>query len=208
MKEGFYEKYWSGADEKRLDFNIKWPKLKKFIPLEKETIILDFGCGNGAILREMALINPEAKYVGVDVSETALEAAKKSFPLAAFYKISDIEKTPLENQSVDFIFSSEVLEHIFNVENAFSEFKRVLKPGGKILLTVPYHGFIKNILIAIFAFNNHFNPASSHIRFFSKKTLFDLLNKFGFGVIKYGYYGRFYPIPHSIWVLGEREYEK
>lgn len=205
MEDNFYEKYWSGADEKRQDFDIKWPKLKRLIPIDDDLIILDFGCGNGAILKEMALVNPNAKYIGADVSEIALESAKNAFPSASFCKISDIEKVRLGDQSVDFIFSSEVLEHIFNTENVFMEFRRILKPGGKVLLTVPYHGFIKNILISMFAFSSHFNPISPHIRFFSKKTLFGLLKKFDFNVIKYGYYGRFWPISHSIWVLAVKK---
>ncbi len=204
MEGNFYEKYWSGASEKRSDFNIKWPKLKKFIPLEKNVVILDFGCGNGAILKEMSVLNPDARYIGVDVSETGLSQARKNFPNVAFYKISDGGKIPLENESADFIFSSEVLEHVYDTENAISELQRILKPGGKILLTVPYHGFVKNILIAITNFNRHFDPAGSHIRFFSKKTLLRLLKRFNFNVIKYGYYGRFYPVSHSIWVLAAK----
>lgn len=40
----FYENYWSDNKNSHLsDFNLKWPKLKKFIPLEKEVVIVDFG---------------------------------------------------------------------------------------------------------------------------------------------------------------------
>jgi len=179
MKEGFYEKYWSGAEGNMFDFKIKWPILKKFIPPEKGKTILDFGCGNGAIIKEMVAINPEAKYIGVDVSETALNQARENFPNVVFYKINDGGKIPLENGTADFIFSSEVLEHVYDTENALAELQRILKPGGKFLLTVPYHGFIKNFLIAAFSFNKHFNPAGPHIRFFSKKSLFSLLKKAG-----------------------------
>ena len=55
-------------------------------------------------------------------------------------------------KTADFVFSSEVLEHIYDVENAFSEVARILKPGGRLLLTTPYHGLIKNILITRFFF--------------------------------------------------------
>lgn len=64
---------------------------------------------------------------------------------------------------------------------------------------------IKNLLIVLFAFNRHFNPTGSHIRFFSKKSLFGLLQKYGFKVLKYGYYGRFYPVSHSIYILAEKK---
>ncbi len=201
----FYEKYWLNNKDSRLgDFNLKWPKLKKCIPLEKGMAIVDFGCGNGQIIQEMKKINPQAEYIGLDVSGTALKSAEAILPDCKFYKIEDGGKFPLNDNSADFIFSSEVIEHIYDTENAFAEISRILKPGGKLLLTTPYHGFIKNLLITLFAFNKHFNPTGAHIRFFTKKTLFGLLNKNNFKVLNYGYYGRFWPFSHSIFVLVEK----
>ena len=74
----------------------------------------------------------------------------------------------------------------------------------ELLLITPYHGLIKNLLITIFAFNKHFNPTGPHIRFFTKKTLLDLLSKNKLKTVKIGYYGRIYPIPHSIYVLAQK----
>jgi len=204
MSNKFYERYWEGKAEYLPDFKIKWPKLKKFIPLEKEIVIVDFGCGNGQIIQEIKKINLKAEYIGLDVSETALKSAKTILPDCKFYKIEDGGKLPLKNNSVDFIFSSEVIEHIYDTENAFSEISRILKSGGKLLLTVPYHGLIKNILIMFFAFDKHFNPTGPHIRFFSKRTLFSLLKKNRFEIEKYGFYGRFYPLSHSIYILAKK----
>lgn len=205
MTKQFYENYWVGQDNYLSDFNIKWPKLKKFIPTNDNITIVDFGCGNGKILKEIKKINPKAKLIGLDVSEIALQEAKRNLPEVEFYKIIDGEKFPLNDDVADFIFSSEVVEHIYDTENAFSEIARVLKANGKILLTTPYHGFIKNLLITFFAFNKHFNPTGAHIRFFTKKTLFDLLENNGFNIEKHGYYGRFYPISHSIFVLAKKK---
>lgn len=205
MTKKFYENYWIGQDNYLSDFNLKWPKLKKFIPLNDNIIIVDFGCGNGKILGEIKKINSKAKLVGFDVSETALKEAKKNLLEVEFNKITDGEKLSLGDKVVDFIFSSEVIEHIYDTENAFKELARILKPGGKILLTTPYHGFIKNLLIILFAFNKHFNPVGAHIRFFTKKTLFNLFKKYGFEMEKYGYYGRFFPISHSIYILARKK---
>lgn len=204
MTKQFYENYWDGQSDYLSDFGLKWPKLKKFIPLDNNITIVDFGCGNGKILEEIRKINSNAKLIGLDVSETALQQAKRDLPGIEFYKINDGEKFPLNNDCVDFIFSSEVIEHIYDVENAFKEIARILRPGGRILFTTPYHGFFKNLLITLFAFNKHFNPTGAHIRFFSKKTLLDLLDKNNFKAIKIGYYGRFFSIPHSIFILTEK----
>lgn len=205
MTKQFYENYWQGAKDYSPDFALKWPKLKRFIPIKRDVVIVDFGCGNGQIIKEMELVNPEATYIGLDISEKALEQARKILPDYKFYKIEDGGRFPLDDNSVDFVFSSEVIEHIYDTENAFSEITRILKPGGKLLLTTPYHGLIKNILIVLFVFDCHFNPIGPHVRFFSKKSLFNLLKKNAFNVEKYGYYGRFYPIPHSIFVLAKKK---
>jgi len=198
----FYESYWQNIHGHLDDFKTKWSKLKKFIPQESGITILDFGCGAGQILKEIQKINPRAKLIGLDVSEKALGEAKKELPGAEFYGINDGEKVPVSDNSVDFIFSSEVIEHIYDTENAVSEVNRILKPGGKLLLTTPYHGFIKNLIILLSGkFDSHFNPTGPHVRFFSKRTLSNLLKKFGFKIEKLGYYGRFYPIPHSIFTL-------
>ena len=100
----FYEKYWSEAGGYLNDFNLKWPKLKKFIPQEKGIVIVDFGCGNGQIIKEMKLINPEVNYIGLDVSKNALEQAREILPNCKFYKIEDGESLPLENNSADEVF--------------------------------------------------------------------------------------------------------
>ena len=206
MTKQFYENYWKGQNDYLSDFSLKWPKLSKFIPLENNIMIVDFGCGNGKILSEIKKINSKAKLIGLDVSAIAIEQAKKDFSGIEFYKITDGERLPLDDGTTDFIFSSEVIEHIYDTENAFAEISRILKPNGKLLLTTPYHdhGFIKNLLITFFAFNKHFNPTGAHIRFFTKKILLDLLRKNGLKPLLIGYYGRIYPIPHSIYILTEK----
>lgn len=200
----FYEKYWEKKNGHLDDFNLKWPVLHGYIPKEKSITVLDFGCGKGEILGEIAGINPDARCIGIDVSVKAIEDARKKYHKFTFHKISDGEKMPIENESIDFVFSSEVIEHIYDTENAVSEIARVLKSGGKLLLTTPYHGFLKNLAITLFGFDKHFNPIGPHIRFFSKKTLSALLQKYGLKSREFKYYGRFYPFSHSIVVLAKK----
>ena len=200
----FYEKYWERASNSLGDFSLKWPKLSGFIPRESGVSILDFGCGKGEIIGAIKKLNPEAKCTGLDVSKIAIDFAAKDRPGAIFHVIEDGGKFPLADNSMDFIFSSEVIEHIYDTENAFREMSRVLKPDGEALLTCPYHGFIKNLAIILFGFDEHFSPTGPHVRFFSKKTLFSLLHQNRFEILKHGYYGRFYPISHSIFVLAKK----
>ena len=201
----FYDRYWaSQQDGKPSDFVYKWPALEPLIPREPGVIILDYGCGTGEILRELRALNPGARYIGVDVSETALVTARAAVSEAMFHHVSDGQRVPVAAASVDFIFSSEVVEHVYDTEVIFTEFARLLRPGGRILITTPYHGLIKNLLLVTFAFDRHFDPKGPHVRFFSKRSLFSALRTVGLEPEIHGYYGRFYPISMGIYVLAHK----
>ena len=209
----FYEFYWAQrleSEKRGDDFNeqshlrLKLSKISQYIPKERDTIIVDFGCGNGKAINEISKINPSAKYIGLDISDIAIKEASVSSPKGEFHKITDGEKVPLGESSVDFVICSEVIEHIYDVGSALSEIYRILKVNGKLLLTTPYHGFIKNLLIIFLNFENHFNPTGPHIRFFSKKSLLSCITKVGFRPLIHGYFGRFYPVPHCMFILAEK----
>jgi 2-polyprenyl-3-methyl-5-hydroxy-6-metoxy-1,4-benzoquinol methylase len=201
----FYERYWSGRQTGRLsDFERKWPILAPLIPTDSSLTILDYGCGNGEILVEMQRLNPAARYFGADVSNTAIEAARVRLPGVTFHAISDGGGLPLENGAVDFIFCSEVIEHVYDTEATFRELARLLRPGGHLLLTTPYHGLAKNLLLVLCAFDRHFDPLGPHIRFFTKGSLFRCLRNAGLEPRDHGYVGRFFPISMAIYVMAQR----
>jgi ubiquinone/menaquinone biosynthesis C-methylase UbiE len=93
---------------------------------------------------------------------------------------------PFDDASFDFIWCSEVLEHLFSPLAALKEIRRVLKPGGQFRCTVPYHGLLKNLGIALFAFERHYDPEYPHIRFFTKKSLKALVQRAGLNVTQVG----------------------
>jgi 2-polyprenyl-3-methyl-5-hydroxy-6-metoxy-1,4-benzoquinol methylase len=201
----FYERYWSDKGTGKLsDFDRKWPVLAPLIPREPGLSILDYGCGNGEILTEIQRLNPRARCMGADVSETALGVARRRLPEVPFYGLRDGGRTPLDSGSVDFIFCSEVIEHVYDTEATFQELARLLKPGGRILLTTPHHGLVKNILLVLFAFDRHFDPGGPHIRFFTRRSLFASLRRAGMWPERHGYIGRFYPVSMAIYVLARR----
>jgi SAM-dependent methyltransferase len=202
--KNYYEDYWKKDHGKRFDFDIKWEKLRRYIPLEKGVVIADLGCGDGVIINEIRAVNPSAGLIGLDVSGEALQAARAACPQGQFHKIEDGGPFPLADNSVDFIFSSEVIEHIYDTQNAFNEIRRVLRPGGKVLLTTPYHGFVKNLLLVLFSFDEHFSPTGPHIRFFTKRSLGALLSSSGMDVIAWDHYGRFFPVPFSMVALARK----
>ena len=205
----FYNEYYKKRRGGYLDdFSFKWPVLRKVLPLKNGQTVLDFGCGTGKIIKKMKTDFPKCKYFGLDVSEVAIKIAKRTCPNDKFYVIEDGYKLPFKNNGFDFIIAADVIEHVYNTKKTFSELVRVLKPKGKILISTPYYGFIKNLLIITFGFDKIFDPFGQHIRFFSKKSLFSIVTSEGLSVTKHGYYGRFYPISRGIYILAEKHSRK
>lgn len=199
----FYERYWDGK-ESLGDLEIKWPVLQKYIPRKKNVSLLDFGCGKGFLLSKIASFNPTLTLVGVDVSKNAITAIKNIFPKGDFRQINEDGKIPFDDNTFDFIVAADVLEHIYDTTNALSELTRVLKPNGKIFISVPYHGMLKNIIVTFVGFNFYFDPKQAHIRFYTKGNLLKCVNEAGLKILKHGYYGRFYPISHGQYVVCEK----
>jgi ubiquinone/menaquinone biosynthesis C-methylase UbiE len=92
--------------------------------------VLDFGCGAKPYKSEFKNVN---QYVGVDLENEGHSHINEDIDF--FY---DGKKLPFESEEFDAVFSSEVLEHVPNIGNSLSEIKRVLKPGGQLLLSIPF----------------------------------------------------------------------
>lgn len=200
----YYERYWEDIPAELADYKVKWPILSKFIPRENLTI-LDYGCGKGKILSDVRKINRKAVLYGADVSSIARQASKKSVPDAQILEIDENQKVPLKSASCDFILSLDVIEHIYDTDKAYVEFRRLLKRGGKLLLSTPYYGLIKNLIIAVIGFDIVYEPTTPHIRFYTKKSLTSILIKYGFTVKKFGYYGRFPFVWRGMYALAEKQ---
>ncbi|PIS38608.1 MAG: hypothetical protein COT34_02765 [Candidatus Nealsonbacteria bacterium CG08_land_8_20_14_0_20_43_11] len=119
--------------------------LEKYI--KDEDKILDLGCGNGRFV-EM-LPNKKTEYIGADNSERLIEIAKNKYPQYKFIVVSALN-LPFSDNYFDKVFSLAVLHHIPSEEfrrQFLKEVKRVLKPGGLLILTVWNLNPFKMILI-------------------------------------------------------------
>jgi 2-polyprenyl-3-methyl-5-hydroxy-6-metoxy-1,4-benzoquinol methylase len=107
----------------------------KAIEMLEGNLILDVGCGTG-ILAKYIEKNKKMKVIGIDFSPKALEKARESG--VECYEI-DIEKGLPKRwrNKFDSILMSEVLEHIFDTDFVIDELKKVLRPEGILVLTVP-----------------------------------------------------------------------
>jgi SAM-dependent methyltransferase len=140
--------------------------------------VLDLGCGAGRFLAVIAQAGGEP--VGVELAEAAAERARANVPGADVRLVDADGSLPLGHGAVDLVWCSEVLEHIPDAEAALHEARRVLRRGGRLLLTVPFHGRVQAALIALTRFDAHFDPQGQHVRFFTARSLRRTLDATGF----------------------------
>ena len=97
--------------------------------------ILDLGCGNGISSR--LLNQADFDVVGTDISALFLEEAQEWENPKLRYQVCDVLELPFENNSFDVICSNELIEHLPDVETALTEMIRVVRKGGKVVLSGP-----------------------------------------------------------------------
>lgn len=127
--------------------------------------ILDAGAGEQQFKKFCTHLN----YVSQDFGEYKPEALDKGLQMQQWDYgkldiISDIATIPAEDASFDAIMCTEVFEHIINPRDAIKEFSRLLKPGGKLIITAPFCSLTH---FAPFHFYTGFNS------FFYEKELSD-----------------------------------
>lgn len=153
--------------------------------------ILDLGCGNGALTRALA----EAGFdvLGCDADREGIDHAKLAggqFTVASIYD----NPAKLGHGDFDAVVSAEVVEHLFSPRQLPAFAAAVLKPHGYLIVTTPYHGYLKNLALSLFnKWDTHLDPfwEGGHIKLFSRKTLARLLEEGGFDVVSFQGVGRF-----------------
>jgi SAM-dependent methyltransferase len=136
-----------------------YSNLKKIAP-KLTGNLLDFGCGTKPY---RSLFTNLQHYIGLDIENEG--HPHENEPIDVFY---DGKTIPFPDQHFDSIFSSEVFEHVFDIEPILNELNRVLKTNGQLLISLP------------FAWNEHEIPND-----FARYTSFGIkhiLEKAGFEV--------------------------
>jgi len=155
--------------------------------LPAKTLVVDMGCGNGTFL---SLFQGRGwELYGSDFSPTAIAFAQKNHPDISF-SLADAQSLSGELTSrlgqFDVVLSTEVIEHVYNPRGFLRTCNSLLKPGGTIVLTTPYHGYLKNLALALTGkLDEHFTVLwdHGHIKFWSAKTITKVLEETGFGEI-------------------------
>lgn len=185
-----------------------YDKLVAMLSKEKNKCILDMGCGNGDIANR--LIAEGYCVYGVDASEQGVAIANRITPNHFFVMDFDRGRFPEELSQVQFdtIISTEVIEHLYSPETYIKQCARYLGKGGILIISTPYHGYLKNVILAVSGkLDAHFTALweGGHIKFWSRKTLNILLERNQFSVKMFKGCGRWPYVWKSMLVQAEKQ---
>ena len=149
--------------------------------------LLDIGCQDGDMCY---LMHQEGFEVcGVDIDRERIIKAKQKYQQIEFKYADCGNKIPFSDDFFDVVWAGDVIEHICNTDIFVNEINRVLKVRGLFALSTPAHDMIKK----------HFDPEFPHYRFYTLKSLKNVLEKRGFRIIKVKF--GFCPINHDLYKL-------
>jgi SAM-dependent methyltransferase len=114
----------------------RWTRAIAALPRTKGRIV-DLGCAFGFATRRLRRAGYAA--VGVDASVSYIERARRADPAGEYY-VADAAQTPLADASFDGAICLDVLEHLPDEAGAIAELARLVRPGGTLVLSVPYRG--------------------------------------------------------------------
>jgi 2-polyprenyl-3-methyl-5-hydroxy-6-metoxy-1,4-benzoquinol methylase len=160
------------------------PRINQWLAGQRATRVLDLGCGNGAFTN--ALVCPGRQLTGIDASESGIALAWRSSGEARFFLASLDQPLPSAlRRGFDAVVCVEVIEHLLLPRNVFRRAREALAGGGHLIITTPYHGYWKNLALAVMGkFDRHWHPLRDygHVKFFSIPTLRRLFREEGFRV--------------------------
>lgn len=175
-EEKFYNR--QTIDDKHLDL------ILNLIKLNNNEVVLDLGTGSGYLAFALARENPDNKVIGLDIVEETLkrntEKAKQQNLNNIFFTDYNGTIFPFEDESIDVIYTRYALHHFSDINGAFREMKRVLKPKGKIILSDPTpnendkSGFVDAFMK---------KKLDGHIKFYTKREFEELAEENGFKIL-------------------------
>lgn len=169
------------------------------------SLLFDVGAGNGQL--GAALCSRGYRVIGIEPSRDGVEHAKGLHSDLNIELGSAYEDLASRFGIFRVLYSIEVVEHLYDPRLFTKTCFNMLEPGGVLILSTPYHGYAKNLLLALTGkMDDHFTALwdHGHIKFWSKKTLTNLLSEAGFDVVNFEYAGRFHPFSKSMFAIARK----
>jgi 2-polyprenyl-3-methyl-5-hydroxy-6-metoxy-1,4-benzoquinol methylase len=203
-----YEEYWSRASPS--------PLADPRTPLRRALLwqllgqhgvspirLLDCGAGDGGLVAEAVTRGLDA--TGIEIAEAAIAQGRASHPEVELIQHSVEDRPwPVPSQSFDCVVAFEVIEHLLRPTELLAGAHAALVPDGHLAISTPYHGFVKNVAVAAFRFESHFDVVGEHVRFITDRAMRDLLEANGFDVLEVIHLGRFRPLWANTFVWAKK----
>lgn len=167
--------------------------------------IFEVGCGNGSVANELSKIGFDV--TGVDASEQGIAQARRLYPDLKLYAGSAYDDLPGCYGRFPIVMSLEVVEHLYFPHKFAKTVYDLLEPGGTAIISTPYHGYWKNLAMAVTGtLDQHFTALwdHGHIKFWSVRTLETLLREAGFTSIEFSRVGRMAALAKSMIAVARR----
>jgi ubiquinone/menaquinone biosynthesis C-methylase UbiE len=150
--------------------------INKYAVMQKKNII-DLGTADGRMLQKIYEKYPESSCIGIEYNYELVQLAHKNFPELKILQ-GDIQMIDYPDNFFDVAIATAVIEHVLDPAKAVSEAKRILKPGGVLILSSP-DPFWEYIATKAGLLDNE-----QHNEVMSLKQLSDLIEKGGFKVLE------------------------
>ena len=157
----------------------------------KEKRLFDLGCGNGSVGAKLA--RDGWSVTGVDPSTEGITQAKINHPDLKLNTGSAYDDLAAIHGRFPVVISLEVVEHVYAPRDYARTLADLLEPGGTAIISTPYHGYWKNLALALTGkMDAHFTALwdHGHIKFWSVRTLSALLEEAGLTEIRFLRVGR------------------
>ena len=174
----------------------------KKLSLNHDVKILDIGCGEGRHIFGALEAFPSSYLIGLDLNKDSLEICMENFKFFEElphkdkkFVLGNSYKLPFKDDEFDLIVCSEVLEHLHEYNDALKEIKRVLKPRGYFLASVPAY-FPEKICWMLS--NDYQKEPGGHLRIFKRYPLIKEIEAHGFDCFDHE---RFHSLHSPYWWL-------
>lgn len=154
---------------------------KRILSSLKFNNCLDVGCASGYMISQIAKIFPNAKYIGVDIYDKAIEYAKKAYPNINF-KVASADRLPFEDNTFDVILFYETIEHVENPQECLKEIRRVLKKDGTLILTMDSGSLLFKLVWFVWENTKGKVWQGAHLHPFHHTALEQLIQSSGFKI--------------------------
>jgi 2-polyprenyl-3-methyl-5-hydroxy-6-metoxy-1,4-benzoquinol methylase len=180
------------------------PVLREVTSIAPERVF-EIGAGSGFVASRIAELGTEV--VAIEPSESGVEQCRRNHPQVRIDLGSAYDNLADKYGQFPLVLSLEVVEHLYSPRLFAKAVHDLLLPGGTCIISTPYHGYWKNLVLAASGkMDDHFTALwdGGHIKFWSAQTITQLLSEAGLGVQRIERVGRIPALAKSMIVVATR----